>query len=565
MKKRSIFLVLTLGLATLAVAQGAQASADDDSVLRLDILFTADIHGYVDRFPAVWMNPTFPPPMGGAASATTYIKRVLAEVEAEAGTEPLLLDAGDCWQGSPVGTLTEGKVVTEYYNALDFDVVAMGNHEFDKGWENAAEFSRSLDHLMVSCNTMQEGTEDLVDWVVPYRIFERGGLRIGIIGAITTGTANMAFEENIRGIEFVPIAPQARKYHRILTDEKGCDLVILVVHEGLPHPSNFDEEWEEVQEEAKTDPEFFENAASGLELAHCLPEIPVMFGGHTHQGYNEPWVDPYTHVTFFEPYARGTAVGRVTLEIDRATGTVVGYETPERDRTLITLFEDQYWPDPEMDAILNPYVENVEAQLAEVVGRSQNTLNRQGRSNNPMGNFVSECMRAAFDADVAFTNTGGLRTDFAAGEISLRDLQELLPFGNTLVVLSMPGSMLLDIFDQKASSGSNGIYQSGAKVVADPKAPQGRRILECEIGGVPIDSDRIYRVITSDYLLEGNSGYNMLPTLDEDDIEFTEIVTRDAVARYLRQNSPVRFVADERYREKKGGARASYLQESSPN
>ena len=71
--------------------------------------------------------------------------------------------------------------------------------------------------------------------------------------------------------------------------------------------------------------------------------------------------------------------------------------------------------------------------------------------------------------------------------------------------------------------------------------------------------------MTSDYLLEGNSGYNMLSTLDEDDIEFTEIVTRDAVARYLRQNSPVRFLADDRYREEKGGTQAEYLRDSSPN
>ncbi len=562
MKQLSILLLAIL-------IQGGSFSgvraAEDDSVVRLHILFTADIHGYVGKFPATWMNPNFPPPIGGAASAATYIKKVTARLEAEEGVAPLLLDAGDCWQGSPVGTLTEGKVVTEYYNALHFDFVAMGNHEFDKGWQTARDFSRSLDQLMVSCNTMKKGTGELVDWVEPYRIFERQGLRIGVIGAITTGTAHMAFEENIRGIEFVPIAPQARKYARILKEEKNCDVVFLVVHEGLPHRSNFDEEWEEVQEEARTDPDFFEHAASGLELAHALPEIPVMFGGHTHQGYNEPWVDPYTHVTFFEPYARGTAVGNVTLEIDRATGTVVGYEMPERDRTLISLFEDQYWPDPEMDAILDPYVQHVEAQLSEVVGRTLTNLNRQGRSNNPMGNFVTECMRAAFDADLAFTNTGGLRTDISAGDIRLRDLQELLPFGNTLVVLRVRGSMLRDIFELKASSRSGGLYQSGARIVADPKAERGSRILQCEIGGQPLDPNRIYRVVTTDYLLEGNSGYNLLTTLDEDDIEFTEVVTRDAVARYLRQNSPVRFVADDRYREEEGGEQADYLRLASPN
>lgn len=562
MTGRRLLGILAL-LALTATSAGAQA---EDDVIHLNILFTADIHGYVGKFPAVWMNPNFPPPIGGAASAATYIKAVRKQLAEEGAAPPLLVDAGDCWAGgSPMGTLTEGKSVTAYYNTLGFDFIAMGNHEFDHGWQEARRFSLSLDHRMVSCNTMKEGTDELVDWVVPYRIFEQQGLRLGIIGAVTASTGNMAFEENIRGIEFAPIAVQARKYYKILKDQEHCDLVFLVVHAGLPHPSNFDAEWEEVKDEAETDPDFFEHADSGLELAHVLPEIPVMFGGHTHQGYNEPWSDPYTHVTFFEPYAKGTAVGRVVLDIDRKTHTVVGYDMPERDKDLISLFEDQWWPDAEMDSVLSPYVEKVDKELNVVVGRTQGELHRRGRSNNPMGNFITECMRSVYDADVAFTNTGGLRTDIPSGQITMRDLQEVLPFGNSMVVLRMPGWMLLDIFDLKASSRSGGIYQSGARLVVDPTAPQGRRVLQCEIGGEPIDPQRTYRVVTSDYLLEGNSGYEMLTTLDEDDIERTETVTRDAVARYLRQNSPVHFTADDRYREVKGGKRAAYLDSSAPN
>lgn len=546
------------GLLLLAAATAPAAAQEDDSVVRLHVLFTADIHGYVDDFPAVWMNPNFPPPIGGGASAATYIKAVEARVK-EQGEDVLLLDAGDCWQGSPVGTLTDGKVVTEYYNHLDYDLIAMGNHEFDKGWKHARGFSHSLDHKLVSCNTLDAETGELVDWVEPYRVFERSGLRIGVIGAITTGTANMAFEENIEGIEFAPIAPQARKYRRILEDEEDCDLVILVVHEGLPHESRFDEEWEEVQKEAEENEFFFEDAASGLELAHALPDIPVMIGGHTHQGYEEPWVDPYTHVIFFEPYARGTAVGHFVLSVDRDTGTVLDYETPERDSTLISLFEDQYWPDPEMKSLLEPYVESVEGQLKEVVGRTRNDLNRQGRSNNPMGNFVADGMRWRFDADLSFTNTGGLRTDLAAGDITLGDLQELMPFENALVVLDMPGSMIEEIFDMKSSFRSGGLYFSGARVVSDPRAEEGERVLSLEIGGEPIDLDATYRVVTTDYLLEGNSGYNLLTKLDADQIQWTEIMMRDAIAEYVRQNSPVSPRADDRYREEIGGPREDYL------
>ena len=135
-------------LASLAalVAVAAPVPAQESDVLELHLLFTADIHGYVAAFPATWMNPNFPPPIGGGASAATYLKKIRARVEADPEAELLLMDAGDCWQGAPVGTLTEGRAVTDYFNALGFDLVAMGNHEFDHGWQEARAFSLSLDH-----------------------------------------------------------------------------------------------------------------------------------------------------------------------------------------------------------------------------------------------------------------------------------------------------------------------------------------------------------------------------------------------------------------------------------
>ncbi len=553
-------IVFLAGLLTPQVPS-ARADTDPDRIVRLHVLFTSDTHGYIGDFPATWMNPDFPPPIGGGASAATYVREVRERVAQDPRGALLLVDGGDCWQGAPVGTLTKGDVMVDFYNTLDYDLVAVGNHEFDAGWENARRLSLGLHRKMVSCNIVDAETGELVDWVEPYRIFERGGLRIGIIGASTPGTASMAFAENIEGLRFAPIAPQVDHYKEILKQEKGCDLVLLVVHEGLPHSSQLEREWTRLLAREAAGEDLYQHAQGGLELAHVIEGIPAMFGGHTHQGYQEPWVDPFTHTIFFEPFARGTAVGHVVLEIDRPTGMVVGYEQARRDGTLVSLFEDQYWPDPEMQEVLDPYIRAVEEQMAEVVGETEVPLVRAGKSNNPMGNFVTEAMRSIFDADFSFTNTGGLRTDIRRGPITLGDVQELLPFGNTLVVAEMDGRMIRRVLDRKASRRSGGIYFSGAQVVVDPDAPAGQRILACRIGGEPLQPNRTYRVVTTDYLMDGNSGFDFLTTIPESAVQYTQVLTRDAVVRYLRQNSPIHPRADDRYREEPGGEIEPYLRD----
>lgn len=551
--------VLGLALLGCLLAGAAGAGIDEKGTVRLHVLFTSDIHGYVGNFDATWMNPDFPPPIGGGASGATYIKKVREAIAKDPRAEMLLVDTGDCWQGSPVGTLTEGTVMVDYYRTLDYDMVGVGNHEFDAGWQNAKRLSEALPHKMVSCNIRDAATGELVDWVEPYRVFERGGLRIGVIGAITTGVTSMAFDENIEGLRFDPIAPSVAHYRDVLKQKEKVDLVLLVVHDGLPHVSQLENEWKLVQDRIAAGEDLGQTARGALELAHAIEGVPAMFGGDTHQGYQRPWIDPYTHTLFFEPFARGTAVGHAILLVDRASGEVVGWEMPNRDGTLVSLFEDQYWPDPEMGEALEPWITEVEKGLSEVVGRTETPLIRAGKSNNSMGNFVSEAMRATFDADLAWTNAGGLRTDLGRGPLSLRDIHELLPFGNTLVIAHMDGRMIRQAFDRKGGGRSSGMYFAGAEVVVDPDAPSGERVLSLRIGGVPVEPDRIYRVVTTDYLMDGNSGFDFLTTLPESAVERTQIVMRDAVVRYLRQNSPISPRTDGRYREQRRGAVEPYL------
>ena len=537
---------------------GTSASKPDArDVIRVHLVWTNDVHGHVAPEGATFMNPNFPPPLGGGASAAAYVDRLRQRVAARPDETVILVDAGDTWQGAPVGTLTEGVVMESYFDALDYDVVVPGNHEFDKGKDVAIRMSNAMKHKFVCANIYKTGTREVVDWVEPYRIVERAGIRIGIIGANTPGTSEMAFADNITGLDFGPIVPAVEKYRDILYEKEKVDVVFLVVHEGLP----FDAEatWKRLLEREAEGEDIRENVRGAMDLAHVLEGVPVIAAGHTHRGYREPWIDPVTHTMVLETFGNGSSMGHVVLKFDRQTKVLLGFEKPRRDGVLVTLFEDEWWPDAAMQEKLQPFIEQVRRGLEVKVGNSRVELTRRGGGNSPMGNFITEAMRAAFQADVAFTNTGGLRTDLPAGDITVGDVLRVLPFGNALVVVEIDGRTLRRIFERKSRRGSSGVAQSGAQVTVDPDAREGRRVLALTVAGEPVQPERTYRVVTTDYLMEGNSGLDFLAEFPPDRVNYTQVITRDAVTRYLQESSPVRPRRDERWVERPGGEVAAYL------
>jgi 2',3'-cyclic-nucleotide 2'-phosphodiesterase (5'-nucleotidase family) len=538
------------------VLASVQPAAADTA--KLHLVWTNDIHGHVAPEGAWFMNPNFPPPLGGGASASRYIQELRAEIAADPHAAMLLVDAGDTWQGAPVGTLTQGVVMEHYFDALGYDVVVPGNHEFDKGKHVAIRMSGAMQRKFVCANIFIAGTDSLVDWCEPYRVFERAGLRIGIVGANTPGTAHMAFEENIAGLEFRPLLPEIEKWRDHLLQNDLADLVFAVVHEGLPFDP--EREWKELQARVAAGEDLRANLRGAMDLAHVLDGVPVVVGGHTHRGYREPWIDPITHTMVLETFGNGSSLGHIVLNIDRDTHAIAGWEAPRRDGVLVTLFEDELWPEDVVSERLQPFVEETQKGLDVKVGASRVELTRRGGSNSPMGNLVTEAMRAEANADFAFTNLGGLRADIPAGDITAGEVLRVLPFDNSLAIVQMPGRTIRQIFERKSRRGSSGIAQSGAQVIVDPEAPEGERVRELLIGGQPIEADRVYRVVTTDYLMDGNSGLAFLAQTPPDQIEFTQTLDRVALLHYLERSSPVAPHADDRWRERSKVPLATYLQ-----
>jgi 5'-nucleotidase/UDP-sugar diphosphatase len=265
------------------------------------------------------------------------------------------------------------------------------------------------------------------------------------------------------------------------------------------------------------------------------------------------------HTVCFESFGNGSSLGHAILQIDRATRGLVGWKAPHDQGVLVSLFEDEIHPDAATQAVIKPWSDKTDAEMGRVVGRLTGNAPRGGPGGNLVGNLVTDAMRERFKADFAFQNLGGLRADLAAGDVTARHVFSVLPFGNELVVAKIPGELLIRLIERKVQGGSGGICISGGQVIYNPSRPDGQRLCVFTIGGQPVEPQKIYRVVLTNYLMEGNSGLDMLTSVPQADVETTRVTPGEAFETWLTAHNPAQPRLDDRWLEEKGCERAAYL------
>jgi len=514
--------------------------------LRLDILWTNDIHGGIDPYAATFMNPEFPPALGGGGSHATYIN-VVRKLSDQVNRDNFLIDAGDFFQGHPIGTVTQGRAVVEYMNAVGYDLLVLGNHEYDIGEDELKKTLSLAEFPILSCNIFSKETGKLVEYAEPYRMFEKMGLRIAVIGLTTKDTEQMSFPENIKNVEFRPAKPAVEKYIKIVREKENADLVIVVGHMGLPYSpepayqSRYGSDNGE-QEERRW-------GYDAQEIAHEVQGIDFMVGGHIHKGIAEPWEDPVTHTLVVQGYAYGSGIGHITLKIDSGTKSISGYELPAlREGMMVTMFEDEFIPEPQIAATIEEQRQLAEKGMDEVIGSTNIHLTKDGDAQSLIGNMVCDAMVWAADADYAFLNLGGIRGDISKGPITYRDVFNVMPFDNALVIMEIDGKLLKDIIELRVAGSRHGLRTSGGKVAFSKKRPDYDRVTTLQIQGENWQPDKIYKVATTDFLLQGNAGLAMLTKLPDSKVTYLESTLRDNIVNYIKSNSPITAEIDDRWK-----------------
>lgn len=486
--------------ATTAKAASAikVAPAKPAGPIKITILHTNDMHGHLT--PETDKNIVPPPEkVGGAAYLATLIKQYRA---ANPG-HTLLLDDGDIAQGTPVSNLFWGRPMAQFMNAVKYDAGTIGNHEFDWG---APPF-RALVNLrkfpIVCANIIDVRTGKAPFGVRRFIIKDVDGVKVGITGVLTDTTPSMSFKQNVASFRFdnevdalKAIVPEMRK--------AGSQAIVVLSHNGDKDDSR---------------------------LAQEVPGITVIVGGHSHTVMNEPVFVNGTVVVQAGKYMR--YLGKLDITLDPKTYKVIGYTKKDE---LVPVITAKIKPDPAIEAMVARYTEQIGPAMDQVVGQSVDDLPKTpavGQCDSVLGDVVTDSLRDKTGADIAVYNAGGIRTEFTKGPIKMGDVYTLLPFDNYVVTLQLTSDQVQRLFAQGLSDSHGTVQISGASFKIDANGKP-TNIL---IGGQPVDSKKMYKVATVDFLAEGNDGLLVFKEIKN---RVYDALARDVFVMYVRKLSPLK-------------------------
>lgn len=430
--------------------------------ITIRVYHTNDVHGWIMPRPDKFQTERL---IGGGAALAALIGK-------ETGPK-LVLDAGDWWQGTPEGSLTKGHAVADMFNAIGYDAIVIGNHEYDDGVASLRALVDKMKMPVLSANTFGADGK-LVPWARPWIVKEVAGVKVGIFGLTTPQMRRLARNQHIAGLDFRSEVDTARIAVKALKKE-GATVIIAITHLGLKGKT---QEYEGDQR-----------------LAREVPGIDLIVGGHTHTFLNRAIRVKKTLIVQAGQYL--VKAGRTTLVIDPKTKAV----SASSDE-LIDLWVDSVGEDPAMKSIVARHTEAVGNLFATVIATAPTSLGREPDRESALGDWMTDCFRETLGVETALINGGGIRAELPAGPITLRSIFNAMPFDNRMVKLTVKGADLRSLFDHGVGMGKI-IQVSGVNIEYHRPRAAGKRIAKIAVGGAPIDDERIYSIATMDFLLNG--------------------------------------------------------------
>ena len=488
MKKKVLSLLLAVVMTfSLAVTANAAEETAQDLDGDIVILHTNDVHGAISGYAKV------------AALKDAYEAR---------GAYVLLMDAGDFIQGDPTVSTSEGATAVELMNLAGYDVASMGNHEFDYGYQNLKDLEADADFTIVDANVLYNGQvafEDNVVFTAP------DGTKIGVFGLDTPETATKAHPAKIQGVTFLAgedLYDCAQDQVDALEAE-GCEYIICLGHLGI-------------------DEESVGNRS--IDLLEEVEGIDVFIDGHSHS-------------TLEDVKAAAGGTGKVGDTLVTSTGTKlesVGVVTIDADGTITTAttpVADLTAEDADVAARAAAIQKEIDDEYGTVFAKTEVALNGEREPGNRteetnLGDLICDALvwgaeREGTEVDAAVTNGGGIRASIAAGDITKKDINTVLPFGNTLSIVEVTGAELLEALEASTyctPTSIGGFPQvSGIEFTVDttkaydqgeqypgstyygPKSIQ--RVTIETVGGEPFDANATYTIATNDFMAAGGDTY----------------------------------------------------------
>ncbi len=473
---RLVFRSLLLLLVITTFAYGQQSE--------IRILYVNDFHGFAEPYKPLGSNE-----LSGGIS---YLAAKANELRREKPS--LLLAAGDMIQGNNWANFFQGESVIEWMNALRFDAMVVGNHEFDFGQKVLRKRISQAKFPVLGANV--EGLSSLK----PYVIKELQGVKIAIIGVTTEDTPITTHPKNVIGLKFLSPVDTVEKYIKELRGQS--DVLIVLSHIGYSADRALAEKVSPVRNFSRSDAERG-SEQSGI-ISNGVKGIDVIVGGHSHTRIDAPV--RVGDAIIVQAWEHGKALGVLDLTLEG--GKIIRFKGH-----LEEIKPEKGKEDKETASLVEKYKKRVDAVLNKEIGTAEVDLDGENvrRKETNLGDLISDVMRSFSGADVALINGGGIRANIKKGTIRVKDVYSVLPFDNYIVAIKLTGKQIREALEHGVSGVEDGEGRfpqvSGITFEYSPSQKRGSRTKAIFVGGKPIEPDREYIVATNDFLAAGGDGY----------------------------------------------------------
>ena len=523
--------VIALAFAGIAFHSGGAAPAR----AHLVILGTTDMHGRV--FPIDYYTNKYD---------NVGISKVATLVKEARKTDPdlLLVDSGDTIQGTPLEYFHNKKNNTPpdpmmlAMNALHYDSMAVGNHEYNFGWNVLDKARSEAKFPFLSANTYDTATK--TTHYQPYIVKEVQGVRIGVLGLTTPGIPNWENRSNYKGVEFHETVSEAKKWVPILRDKEKVDVVVITMHMGI----------EEDLRTGTPNPAQVPNENAAITIARQVPGIDVILMGHTHRDVpslvvNSQMVLQRTMTNSHVPewnqatpyYNQGVLLTQANRWASHVARVDLYLDKDEAGRWHVIAKSARTLPvtqstaiDPEIAELGKPYDKETQDWLGRAIGESAEDLSaHDGRfKDTAIIDLIQRVQMEAGKADVSMAAAFNLSARIPKGQVTVRDIAGLYEYENTLVTLELTGQQLKDALEHSARyfkeylpgkslnelvdqriPGYNFDIAQGVDYEIDIKKPFGQRIQNLKFKGQPVSMTQKLKVVTNNYRVNGGGGFTM--------------------------------------------------------
>lgn len=527
-KPASKFLSLFLVLAMVCSLFGAAFAAEEETATpyvipdvdgKVVILHTNDTHGAdLDE--------------EGTSFGMAGVAQLKKDFEA-AGADVLLVSAGDSIMGKPLVSADQGKSAIEFMNAAGYDAMTVGNHELDFGIDNLKALAKDADFPILCADMTTEADGKTV--FDSNKIFEIGGVKVGVFGLATPETLTKADASKMPGITF----PQTDKLYAVAQaqvdelNKAGADLIVCLGHLGI-------------------DDESIGNRS--IDVCEHVNGIDLFIDGHSHSTTADiiAKVGDTNVVNGAKIVSTGTALANVGVVIyDQETGTLTDELVPaasytKTDADVAKLVDDR---NTAVDKVYGEKIATTEVDLngsrsggaaTDPVTKAEMTF-PEGEgvrtTETNLGDFAADAILwqarqtlGEENVDAALTNGGGIREALAKGDISKKSLLAVFPFGNTVATIDVTGAQLLEALEAATCTTPEAIgafpQVSGIEFTLNTGVPYvngtqyanstyyapanpGSRVTISTVNGEAFDPAATYTIATNDFTAKGGDTYGV--------------------------------------------------------